>query len=131
MILARKMNVVALVVAMTISTANAQGFQEGVIAVERSQNPPWSYAFAFVACDGKLRLAFTQDNRLNKVRKQTADGGLFFKFNRNRYQMTFYPDGRAMRRDGSFVEWRYPDAAELAEAGIPADAFARAKAKCR
>lgn len=126
----RSGSLAGLTCALLATPVASQGFQEGIIATKRSEGD-WSYAFSFVNCDGKLRLGFSADKRLNKIRKKTSDGGLFVKFNKNQYQMTFYPDGRAKKRDGTFTEWVYPTAAQMAAAGVPADAFATIKAKCR
>ena len=124
----RILTVTGVACAVLASAAHAQEFREGLLATQRSDGD-WSYAFSFVDCKGNLRLDFHDDKRLNKFRKKTADGGLFVKFNKNKYQMTFFPDGRAMKRDGTFTTWRYATSEELA--GKLGTYLPLAKAKCR
>ena len=96
-----------------VKHAIAQDFKHSRIMIE-SIDGSWAFPFAFVNCGGKLMLFFNADKKLNKFRKQ-SDGGLKVKYNGNKYQFVFYSDGKAMKRNGDIVKWKYPTNAEYSK----------------
>lgn len=111
----------------TPQLANAAAFQEGALAVKRSDGA-WSYAMAFVNCNGTIKLDFHKDRKLNRMTK-IATGGYLTKFNHRKYRLTFFTNGTAGKRDGSTTKWRYATASELK--GKRQNYLAKAKAKCK
>ena len=114
--------------------AFAQDFVPGPLLLETSDGGK-SSVFSFVSCNGGLMLDFNRDSKLNKFRK-TNDGGYLVKYNKGKYQLTFYPGGVARNKSGKPLQWENASQADVvrflvSEAGMSskeAKAYAKKRA---
>ena len=116
----------SLALAFSANSIFASNLTAGPILAQRSDGGE-SAAFIFVECKGKLMLAFSGDKKLNRL-KPTDDGGYLAKYNKGKYQLTFYPNGTMKKRNGDISKWRKASNADIIKF-IKADGKSASEAK--